>query len=122
MAKRRITVRKRQRFLEAVARGSSVSEAAEYAGVARSTVYEWQKDPDFAERVREAEEEPAKLLERKAFEMALGGNPRVLIWLLQRDERRRDAAAAAGPGAGVREIEIISPEANDGGDFITFVP
>lgn len=120
MSKNRRTAETQERFLEAVARGSSVVEGAEYAGVARSTVYAWAaRDAEFAERWAGAYRESAEALERRAHELALGGNVRLLIFLIGRADRR--VAAAAGTEVEESVGELVIKGLEDGCEFIEFV-
>lgn len=61
-------------FLDAVASGAMLTEAASAAGVDRSTAYRRRKtDPDFAKAFEEALEASADALEREARRRAIEG-------------------------------------------------
>jgi hypothetical protein len=122
MSKRRSTAERKRAFLDGVTRGSSVSEAAERAGVARSTVYTWRdRDPEFVKDWGAADQVLVGDLERKAYDLAMGGNVRMLIWLLERRDRA-DAEPEGEPEGVVGAVEIIGLEEGEGEDgFIAFV-
>jgi transposase-like protein len=123
MSKRRSTAERKRIFLDGVTRGSSVSEAAGHAGVARSTVYSWrERDLQFVKDWGAAEEVLVGDLERKAYELAKDGNVRMLIWLLERHDRAEAHGGDEEDEGVVGVVEVIGLE--DGGDgdgFITFV-
>jgi hypothetical protein len=81
MAKRKdtendiILQRKKQRaFLTAYATCGVISRAAEAAGIARQTHYDWMNnDPEYVEAFKQAEEEAAESLEAEARRRALEG-------------------------------------------------
>lgn len=111
---------KRRRFLEALERGSSVSEAASYAGLARATVYLWrERDAGFAEDWDAAELRALGDLRRKAYELAMGGNTRLLVWLIERGDHREGER----DGEVVGEIQIVGLKEGEryDGEFIQFV-
>lgn len=75
------TVRTRQlkkpQFIEAYRRLGTITAAAEAAGVARGTHYEWlRNDPEYAAEFRQAEEAVADMLEREAIRRAVEGTER----------------------------------------------
>lgn len=115
---RRSTVSQKRLFLDALERGSDVREAASYAGVSRATPYNWAKaDLVFKAAWEKAESVASGELRRKAYEMALGGNVRMLTWLLER-------IGGSGEDDGrVAEIQIIGLKEGESyaGDFIEFV-
>ena len=119
MANRRSLERKR-RFLDALERGSSVGEAAAYAGVGRATVYRWREsDVAFGEDWDAAELVASGALRRRAYDLALGGNVRMLTFLLERADRKQGTEAGESVGA----IEIVGLKEGESyaGDFIQFV-
>ena len=130
-------------FVQAIARGATQEEAAASLRITRQTAWRWAHSAGFHELVEEAgaDEETAggrvRLLRRRAFELAMGGNVRLLVWLL---EHRGEIGGAAGGdagrdgagAAGVSEVEIVGlgPEGADdeqdgddsgGGAFIEFI-
>lgn len=119
------TVRKKRLFLEAVERGSSVTEAAAYADVRRSTVYNWRNaDSTFAGEWLEIEDALVSILKAKAWNMAKGGNVRLITFLIDLHENRGDrlrAKEADEETAGEIQIYGVGTEEDPGGDFITFV-
>lgn len=65
---------KRQRALDALRSGSSVSEAAKAAGVARETLWKWrQRDEEFAVAYHDAAEEGTDRCEDEALRRAVDG-------------------------------------------------
>ena len=105
-----------------MARGASVSEAAGYAGVGRSTVYAWAEgDAAFEKAWHDADAEAMEALRRRAYELAMGGNVRLITFLLESAERRGAGAKGQGDRAGVIEIVGIQEGERKDGDFIEFV-
>lgn len=82
-----------------------VTDACEASAIARSTWYRWiREDPEFAERVRNTEEEVTDRLEKRGYERAVAdkeGSDRLLEFFLKsrRPERFRDR----------QEITVVSP-------------
>ena len=126
-------------FVWAVAQGATQVEAAKAAGIRKATAARWAQRAEFDELVEKAAGDSVRMLRKRAFELAMGGNIRLLIWLL---EHRGDIGGAAEDGmghpeqAGVAEVEIVGleqegprDEQGDGGDegqpyggaFIEFV-
>ncbi len=129
-------------FVWAIARGTTKTEAATGAGIARTTATRWARLAGFDDAVREATKDSVETLRERAFELAMGGNIRLLIWLL---EHRDEISASnldlnlpdvADGESGVREVEIIGVESGGrehddgngpvaeptgGGAFIEFV-
>ena len=67
------TPKKRETFLALVAKGYTVTDAVKQVGLSRRAVYYLRdRDPDFAERLREAYEASSELLEAGAFQRAMG--------------------------------------------------
>jgi hypothetical protein len=74
----------RPKFLAALATEGTVWAASKSAGVHRSTVYEErQRNEDFALAWADVEERVTEGLERKAVDMAMGGEVRMLEFLLK---------------------------------------
>ncbi len=71
---------RRAAFLAGLGRGLSVTGAAAAAGVNRTLIYKWQKEPDFASAVRLAEEAGSDLLEDEALRRALDGVEKPVFW------------------------------------------
>ena len=103
-------------FVWAIARGATRTEAATGAGIARTTATRWTTLAEFDDAVREATKDSVETLRKRAFELAMGGNIRLLIWLL---EHRGEISASvlnldlldtADGESGVREVEIIGVE------------
>lgn len=68
---------KKDRVVHNLATGLTVRGAAEMAGVPRSMVYHWKNhDPEFADRLREAEEAGKQFLEDTAWDRAVNGVPK----------------------------------------------
>lgn len=120
---RRITHPKKRAFLAAYAQTGNVTAAAEAAGIARRTHYDWlESDPVYAEAFAEAQEKAIDLLELEARRRALEGvdepvfykgvevgavrkySDTLLIFLLKgyRPERYKERVAAehSGPDGG----------------------
>ena len=124
MGKSRSTKERKRLFLEAVGRGASVVEACVHAGVARSTVYAWaESDASFEAAWSVSEMEVTEVLRRRAFEMAMGGNVRLIIFLLSAAERRVGGGVKGEVEEKVGAIEIIGLKEGEkrDGDFIQFV-
>lgn len=64
---------KKRAFLAAYAQVGNVTQAAELADVARSSHYEWMKDPAYAEAFKAAEEQAGDRLEQEARRRAVQG-------------------------------------------------
>src|SRR4051812_36233108 len=78
------SARARQRFLDALASGFSVSAAASAAGMGRQTAYDLRKrDPEFAVAWEDAIESETDLLEDEARRRALEGSDLLLIFQLK---------------------------------------
>lgn len=68
------TPKKKQAFIEALAKCGNVREACIVSGVPRQTVYGWQKsDAEFAQAWADALDEAADRMEREAFRRAVEG-------------------------------------------------
>jgi hypothetical protein len=83
----------RPKFLDALATEGTVSRACIVAGVSRQHAYrERQANEDFAISWHDVEESLTDGLERKAVEVAMGGDTRMIEFLLKarRPERYRD--------------------------------
>ena len=88
--------------------------------MSRSTPYVWrERDSEFAKRWTLSILSNDEALESTAFELAMDGNTRLLVWLLNRKERRRAAvdARAAAAEAVVGELAITGL-GEEGGDFV----
>lgn len=74
MAADRIRHRKKRAFLVAFAQCGNVAQAAELAGIHRTTHYDWLgSDPQYAAAFVEAEDEAADRLEQEARRRAVEG-------------------------------------------------
>lgn len=126
MSKERNTAQRQKAFLDAVERGASVSDAAKHAGVARSTVYEWAAGEDgagFKERWELAESKLVRQLRNRAFEVAMEGNTRMLIFLLQHYDKATFGEGVPGEAPEVvTEIMVEGLGGQHGGDFISYEP
>jgi DNA-binding XRE family transcriptional regulator len=90
------------RFLKAYEELGTVTHAATAAGVARSTVYQVEKnDPEFAAAFEEAREAAADRLERVAIQRAEETSDTLLIFLLKalRPEKYRENVRVEHSGA-----------------------
>jgi len=73
-ALRRMTARKKKKFLTAIAETGNITEACRLAQTTRTTVYRHKAaDPDFAAKWEEAEEAAADMLEKEAWRRAVDG-------------------------------------------------
>lgn len=73
---------RREAYLRAIALGMTKTLAADAAGVDRTTPYKWMEDPEFAERVADAE---GQFLQRHfgvVTKAAAEGEWRASVWLL----------------------------------------
>jgi hypothetical protein len=73
---------KKERFLEILGRGYSVTRAAYEVGVARRTAYHWRADPDFLALWNDALEDGTDLLEDEARRRAIDSSDSLLKFLL----------------------------------------
>ncbi len=110
-------------FVWAVARGATHAEAAAAAGIARTTAMRWAKSAGFDTYVAAAANDSVAMLRKRAFELAMGGNIRLLIWLLEhrgvigeREDGGPDGPPAEHGPAGVVEVEIVGLERRDADD------
>ncbi len=75
---------RKHKFLRACYSGATVREAARIAGVATSTPYCWRDtDPEFAQVWKHSREDLVEDLELEAFQQAIGGDRRLLMFLLK---------------------------------------
>ena len=80
----------KQKFIPAHKGGATVSEAADHAGVSRTTVYKWRtKDPEFAKAFAEARDTLIEELEMEAYKRAIDGDDKLLILLLKAYKPKR---------------------------------
>lgn len=84
--------KKRLTFLKAYTESRSVTRAAEIAGVHRSTVYVWRREPNFRDQMEAAFDVRVDEVEDKLYERAMGGDTTALIFFLKsyRPERFGD--------------------------------
>jgi hypothetical protein len=105
-----IQKRHRERFLAALASGSSPTRAAKQAGIGRSTLYEARsKDREFARAWADAVMEGIDRLEDEALRRATeGGSDRLLEMLLRR--RRPEVYARHASEASPRVNVVVTLE------------
>lgn len=72
----------REIYLAYIRRGANVSEACRAIGIARTTANRWERDPEFAAKVREARIYSVSDLENEAHRRAMRGSDRLLMFLL----------------------------------------
>ena len=124
------TASRQRQLVAALQRGQTVVDAAKVAGVSRSTVYKWwETDAEFKRLCASFLEFRGVELQAVAYNLALGGNEKMLIFLLS--PRGRAVAEVAsgssdGEGAGserVGRLEIVGLEESKkpGSQFIEFV-
>ncbi len=88
-----IKKRWREKFLAALARGCSVSQAARLAGISRQHAYRCRsRSQTFAQQWEDAIEQGTDALEDEAVRRALAGSDTLLMFLLKarRPEKYRD--------------------------------
>lgn len=108
---RRNTGWRQDRFLDSIERGSNYGEACEYAGVNRSTPYRWVVTThDFEARWAVCTELSQGPLVRKATELALGGDRRLLQFLIERGDRRLGAGEGGSDEPVITQLEIVGAE------------
>ncbi len=101
---RRNTDRKKTRFLEAIQRTLSVTDAADHAGVDRTTPYAWEAvDPAFAQAWAKVRDIRLRQLTDTAMDLALEGDGPLIRFLITRFDR----AAASQEAQTIGEIAII---------------
>ncbi|OGG51328.1 hypothetical protein A3D72_01730 [Candidatus Uhrbacteria bacterium RIFCSPHIGHO2_02_FULL_57_19] len=99
-------------FLEQLTKLPIISIAAEKAGVARRTVYNWREDPEFAKQMEAAIEEGEALLndlgESQLVSLMRDRNwPAISFWLRHRNPKFRDKLEVT---ARIEKIEELPPE------------
>ncbi len=68
------TPKKREAFIDALAKTGNVSDAAELAGIGRRSAYDWRRDDlSFAAEWDDAIDQAADRMEREAFRRAVEG-------------------------------------------------
>lgn len=100
-------------FLGALEGKGTVSAACKVAGISRSTAYrERQRDEDFAVAWADVESKVTDLLEHKALEVALGGDVRMLEFLLKarRPSLYRDTARVEHTGANGGPVKVANSD------------
>lgn len=71
-------------FFQALSSGMAIKSAAEAAGYAKRTVFDWRdRDKEFAQRWDDAIEESIESLENEANRRAMHGSDTVLMFLLK---------------------------------------
>jgi hypothetical protein len=122
VVKKGVIAWRKTKFLNALRRGSTVIEACAFAGLgSRSTAYEWRKaDAAFCDAWDMAEGGAAGKLRHLAFDLARGGNVKLIMWLLEKTDRK--VLALGEVVEEVQQIEILGVKEGEGlGEFITFV-
>ena len=116
----RVTTKGRKSlFLQAIANGDRVIDAAKYAKVDRTLPYIWaKKDKEFLKRWDDIRETLLPQLKDSAFELAREGNVQLLKFLIARYEQASTPAEEQQP---IGEIRIIMPTADSQPqeDFLT---
>src|SRR3954451_22204722 len=87
-------------FLEALEKGHTVAGACKAANVGRTTAYQArQRDEAFAVAWRDVEEHAIEVLEAEAYQRAMNGSDKLLMFLLRarRPEKYRDRGPALNP-------------------------
>jgi len=71
-------------YLQAIRLGANRTAAAQAAGVARTTPYDWLEDPEFAQQVNDAEATAMRVRLARVEKAAQGGDWRADAWVLER--------------------------------------
>ena len=80
----RCRVDRKGKFLAAQRMGASITDAADMAGIHRTTPYFWSKqDPEFAQAWRDSRDSLIENLEMQAFHQAMHGDRTLLMFLLK---------------------------------------
>lgn len=118
MPKKARTTQRKRRFLQAIERGASVTVAADYAGVDRTTPYKWeQTDPRFADAWETIRDLALAELTDLAMDMARAGSQRMTIFLINKFERQQERRRNQA-----QEVVIVERSQDDDSDFISFDP
>lgn len=94
----------RQIFIATLMEGNNISEAARESGIARSTAYEWLKDPVFAAEVDQARVVTVQKLEKEAHRRAVRGSDKLLMFLLQAHDPKKYKPAEKLEHSGAVEL------------------
>ena len=87
------TLNAREKFVEYLSRGYSITKAAKESGVGRQTTYDWRKkDAEYDARCEDAIEQGADKLEDAAYARALESSDKLMELLLKakRPEKYRE--------------------------------
>lgn len=83
------TEENRQRVLKALAKGGSLTLAAQAAGMSRNALHMWKtEDEDFAQQIADAIEQGTDRLEDVAIERATSGNSDTMLIFTLKGRRR----------------------------------
>lgn len=101
----------RPKFLEGFVRSGTVTGGCAHARIHRATAYrERERDPRFAAAWADVESQVTDKLEARALELALGGECRLLEFLLKARKpemyRERHLLEHTGPGGGPVAIDL----------------
>ena len=127
MRKLKLTEACQQRFIKALSKTGSVTNAAALAGTSRTRVYELRnRDPGFAAAWEDAEEVAADRLEDEARRRAVEGVPEPLVsggklvavrrGLHQGGRRWRDRSAAPGSRG---QAQVTTPRAGTAATLVS---
>lgn len=104
----RSTASKKAAYIEAIASGVRVGDAAEFIEVDRTLPYVWERiDPEFAERIDAARRSRFGQVKDKVFELAMDGSERLLMRLYDAYEASEQREVAREQQVG--EVIIIMP-------------
>lgn len=92
-----------KRFLAAVGQSANITQAAELAGVDRSSHYHWLQAPHYRRAFLEARESALDRLELEAWKRAIAGSDRLLVFLLS-SYRARFQPGYQAPGPVLHEL------------------
>ncbi len=96
-------------YLELLAEGFSVTEAATAIGISRTTSWYWRQNPAFFKRCQAAIRASVPDLEAEAHRRALKGSDKLLIFLLQaRDPEKYNLAQKVEHSGAVDIVSILS--------------
>jgi hypothetical protein len=109
--KKERTYKRKERMLEALAKlkGANITQAAQLAGIERSTHYKWlQSDPKYKESANNAFQELGDALESVAYQMSMEKNPTALFKTLEAKFKDR------GWGTGPQTALQVNTQVNTG--------
>ncbi len=100
--------KKRQKALDGIVQGATVTAACKSAGIARSTWYKWLEDPKFAKAVEEAYDQVTDEIETRLLDRVRTGDTTAIIFALKGRRRQvyGDKREISGPEAGPIQVDV----------------